>query len=211
MMSSPVRRVLLSITRVLICSILLSALLSACLYLHHTAFPFLEDHLSATNKKATAWLVGQLRFSLPFILICLFFAISYRGVDRRDGVATREKMWIAVLVTVFAYAVLLPYVYRLSEELYANAVASGAVIPETDVGVPWTLMLKSREWFIRLSVPLGLIIVFYAVRSARERLSPETVDDLSATEQPAAGVIDEATEEPADMAAEALSEEANNG
>ncbi len=176
MSSTTLKRTVPSVVRVLISSVLLSAMFAACLYLYHTAFPFLHTHLLETGKKTTAWFVEQLSFSLPFIVLCLYFTIAYRGIDRRDGVASREKLWITVLVLLFTYAVMLPYLNGLSNELYAAAVEAGADIPETDAGVPWTLMMKLLDWFIRLSIPLGIVTVFYGMRSARERNCPDEPD-----------------------------------
>ena len=194
------RRTVWTLVRVLLCGVLLTAAVAGCLYLHHTAFPFLRERLLETEMKTSAWLLKQLSFSLPFVLICLFFAVAYRGIDRRDGMASREKQWIVLLVTALSYAVLLPYVNHLSGEMYEAAVTSGAEIPLTDMGVPLTLMLKSREWFIRLAIPLGLLILFYGVRAAREKTCPDTPEIASP-------VTEEAAEEVAESAEVEMTEE----
>lgn len=170
-----IRRVLPNAVRVLACTVLLSAITAGCLYLHLTAFPFLRTHLSATGLSPVAWIVEQLSFSLSFILTCVFLAIAYKGTDRRDGVASREKQWIILLLALFTYAILLPYIKHLSGEMYAAALASGAEIPLTDAGKPWTLMLKSFEWFIRFAIPLMILVIFYGARASRERCCPDTV------------------------------------
>lgn len=187
------RRTIWRQVRVVLFSILLTTAVAGCLYLHLTAFPFLRERLLETEMKTTAWLLKQLSFSLPLVLICLFFTVSYRGIDRRDGVASREKQWIVILVTLLSYAVLLPYVNHLSNEMYEAAVETGIEIPKTDANVPWTLMLRCREWFVRLAIPLGLLILFYSVRAAREKDCPAPIEDTT----PVAAEAVEATE-PAD-------------
>ncbi len=177
MSSSAIRRALPSVVRVLISTALLSAMFAACLYLYHTAFPFLREHLLSTEKKSTAWFVEQLGYSLPFILLGLYFTIAYHRLDKRDGVASREKLWITVLVTAVTYCVLLPHVHGLSEEMYAVAVEAGAKIPETEGGVPWTLMMKLADWFIRLSIPMAIVMTFYGMRSARECRCPDAPEE----------------------------------
>ncbi len=177
MSKSALRRALPGLVRVLACSLLLALLFAGCLYLYHTAFPFLHDHLIDSEKKTTAWFVEQLSFSLPFIVICLFLTVAYHGLDRRDGRASREKMWITLLVTALTYGALLPYLNHVSHDLYAAAVEAGAAIPETDAGVPWTLMMKLHDWFIRLAIPMGLLAVFYGARSVRERQEPDEADE----------------------------------
>ncbi len=174
---SSVRRALPHVVRVLISSALLSAMFVACLYLYHTAFPFLEEHLLATEKKTTAWFAEQLSYSLPFVIICLYFTIVYRPMDKRDGVASGEKLWISVLVTVFTFAVLLPYVHGMSKDMYAAALEAGAKIPETDGKVPLTLMMTLFEWFLRLTIPMGILITFYGMRSSRERRGTDDTEE----------------------------------
>ncbi len=181
MSSSAIRRTLPGVVRVLISTALLSVLFAASLYLYHTAFPFFRDHLLDSGKKSTAWFVEQLSYSLPFLLLGLYFTITYHRLDRRDGVASREKLWITVLVTLVTYGVLLPCVHHMSREMYAAAVEAGAKIPETDGGVPWTLMMKLSEWFIRLSIPLAVVMTFYGMRSARERRCPDETEDVLPT------------------------------
>ncbi len=173
MSSTTIRRTLPGIVRVLISSILLSALFAACLYLYDTAFPPLHEQLLDTGKKTTAWFVEQLSFSLPFIILCLYFTIAYHGLDHRDGVASREKMWITILTTLVVYLGFLPYLNHLSGEMYAEAIASGATVPESEGGVPWTLMMRLHDWFIRLSIPMAIVITFYSMRSSRERRCPD--------------------------------------
>ncbi len=162
-----------SILRVLLCGICLSALVAACLYIHHTAVSFYLERLLAEEKKHTAWIAEQISFALPWIVICLFQAIAYAKLDHRDGVARREMFWEVVLVTVFTYTVMLPYLNGLSQEMYDAAVAAGADIPETDGGVPWTLMMKLHDWFIRLAIPLALILTLHGMRARRESLAPD--------------------------------------
>lgn len=208
------RRTIWSLVRIVLSGILLTAAVGGCLYLHLTAFPFLRERLLETEMKTSAWLIKQLSFSLPFVLICLFFAVAYRGIDRRDGIASREKQWIVLLVALFSYAALLPYVSHLSDEMYESAVAAGIEIPTTDANVPWTLMLRCREWFVRLAIPLGILALFYGVRAAREKNCPDTPDTDKNTTPVAVEAMDEtdtaeAPEEPAttDVSAEEVSYE----
>ncbi len=183
MSPSTIRRALPGIARVIACSLLLSALFAACLYLHHTAMPFLQEHLLATDKKTTAWIAEQVSYSLPFIFLCVFLTLAYRGMDRRDGKAAREKLCITILVSVLVYGALLPVVHQISQNLYTAAVEAGVAVPETDGGVPQTLMMKLHDWFIRLSIPLGLLMVFYGMRAARERHTPEEAEEAPLTVQ----------------------------
>ena len=129
------------------------------------------------GSKTFGWIFKQFNFSLPFIVICIFQYAVYHKHDRRDGVACQEMLWEIVLVAVLTYGVLLPYLTDISDALYTNAVAMGVEIPKTEGKVEETLIMDFHEWFIRLSVPLLALGIFYATRARRERLFPETEAD----------------------------------
>ncbi len=167
---------LLSLSRILLGGLFLSLLVAGCLYLYHTAFPFYEARLLEEESKTAAWIIGELGFALPFVVICLFHTIAYWKHDR-DGRAEREMLWQIVIVAVMTYGVLLPALSDLSDAMYTAAVEVGATIPKTDGGVEWTLMMKLHEWFIRFTVPLAILCVFRAMRVSRERRFPHEPDD----------------------------------
>ena len=163
-----------SILRVLLCGVLLTVLVAVCLYLDHTAFDFYEARLLENQSKTFAWFMEQIGFSLPFIVICLFHFMVYHKHDRRDGVARREMFWEVVVVTVLTYAVLLPYLAKISDALYINTLAAGETVPKTDGRVEITLLMELHDWFIRLTIPLAVLMGFHAMRARREILHPET-------------------------------------
>jgi hypothetical protein len=160
--------------RVLLCGVLITALVAICLYLYHTSLTFLHARILDNGSKTFGWIFKQFNFSLPFIVICIFQYAVYHKHDRRDGVACREMLWEIILVAILTYGVLLPYLSDISEALYTNAVAMGVEIPKTEGKVEQTLIMEFHEWFVRLSVPLLALGIFYAARARRERLFPET-------------------------------------
>ena len=211
-----------SLLRTLLCGILMTILAAGCLYLYYTSFDFYHDRLVENGSKTLAWLTEQLSFSLPFILICLFQTAVYHGRDPRDGTARREMFWQIALVAVLVYAVMLPYLSSISEALYTNALASGVKLPKTEGKVEITLLMELHDWFIRLTIPLLLLMVYHSARGRRERMYPEaeeaepllTVAEYEA--QKAARVaadmnVDMDVREATDMAAEAAREETVSG
>lgn len=171
---SPRGALWVSLLRTLFCGILMTILAAGCLYLYYTSFDFYHDRLVEDGSKTLAWLTEQLSFSLPFILICLFQTAVYYGRDPRDGTARREMFWQIVLVTVLVYAVVLPYMSSISEALYTNALASGVKLPKTEGKVEITLLMELHDWFIRLTIPLLMLMVYHSARGRRERTYPET-------------------------------------
>ena len=168
------RRYRFSILRILICGVLLSVLVAACLYCKYTAIDFFHARLLEQESKTSAWIIKQVSFALPWIVICLFHSLVYTKHDRRDGIAQREMFWEVLMVTAFIYLLLLPYLKNVSEDMYAAALEMGADIPQTDGKVDKTFLMIFHEWFIRMAVPLGVLLVFHSTRARREELHPET-------------------------------------
>lgn len=198
-----------SVLRVALCGVLMSALVALCLYLHHTAFQFYHARLLDDESKTLAWFTEQIGFSLPFIVVCLFHLGVYHKCDRRDGVARREMMWEILIVAVLTYAVLLPYLSKISDALYINAIAAGETLPKTEGKVEITLLMELHEWFVRLPIPLGILLVFHGARARREIREPEseafpepmiTVEEYEARKAAKASALDTtvASEEPAE-------------
>lgn len=168
------RRYRFSILRVLLCGFFMSVLVAACLYLKYTAVDFFHARLLEQESKTSAWILKQVGFALPWIFMCIFHAITYRKHDRRDGVVAREMFWEVMLVTVFTYFIMLPYLRNVSDIIYAAALEAGADIPQTDGKVDLTFIMLLHEWFVRMAVPLAALLILYSTRARRERLFPET-------------------------------------
>ena len=162
-----------SLIRVLVMGVLLSLLVAGCLYLHHTVFTDARAHFLDAESKSIAWIVRELGYMLPFITIALFQYVVYSKYDREDGVLQREMMWEILLIAILTYAVLLPYVCHVSDELYAAAKLlaeqTGEKLPQTEGKVDRTLAMDLHEWFVRFSIPLALLGVYHGSRASRER------------------------------------------
>jgi hypothetical protein len=168
------RRYRFNILRVLIFGVFLSVLVAACLYCKYTAIDFFHARLLEQESKTSAWILKQVSFALPWIVMCIFQGLVYCKHDRHDGIVQREMFWEVLLVTVFTYLVLLPYLSHVSEEMYAAALEMGADIPQTEGKVDQTFLMIFHEWFIRMTVPLSALLLFHSVRARRERDYPET-------------------------------------
>ena len=171
---SPPRSRGFSIPRVLLCSVLLTVLVAGCLYLYDTAFDFYHARLLENESKTMAWLTEQMSYMLPFFVICLFHSLVYGGKDPKDGTFSREKLWEVAITAALVYAVLLPYLGSISDALHINALAAGEKISTTDGDVEITLLMELHEWFIRLTIPFGVLLVYHGSRARRERLFPES-------------------------------------
>ena len=202
------RRYRFSILRVILCGIMLSLLVTACMYIRHTAFDFYHARLLEDGSKTTAWFVEQFGYALPWILICIFHGIVYMKHDRHDGICQREMFWEVLIVILLTYGALLPFMSLVSKVMHRFYLEIGASIPQTDGKHDVTLAMKLHEWFIRLTIPLGALLVFHGMRARREIRCPETEAEepvMTKAEydalRQAAMAAEEATEEAAKEAA----------
>ena len=182
---SPARRAAVervSPVRIGVFSLLLFALICIEFYIGETALTVFYDQLlgdfSHTNdkgwQKIAAWFVKELRFWLPFLTVCIFQYVTYRGYHAENGVCHKEMAWQVGIVTFLTYGGLLPYVAVLSKDLQALAISNGEELVTNAGGVETTLMLHASIWFVRLAVPLLLLLVYHAARGRREAATPVT-------------------------------------
>lgn len=161
------------VTRTLLSGIFMTALVAVSLVVHHSAILFYRERLIDAGFKSLGWLLEQFGYALPFVILCVFPALVYRASDRRDGVARWEMFWAVVIVAILTYAVFLPCVARYSGILYDRAVAAEVEIEMTAGKVPLTLLMRVYEWFVRLLIPIAILLVFHASRAMRERRCPD--------------------------------------
>ena len=172
--SSEGRRYKFNVIRILFCGICLSVLVAACMYVKFTAFDFFRARLLEQESKTSAWIIKEVGFALPWIIMCIFHGLVYAKHDRHDAIVQREMFWEVLLVTIFTYLVLFPYLRNISDAMYAAALEAGADIPQTDGKVDQTFIMLFHEWFVRMTVPLGTLMVFHGARAYRERRHPDT-------------------------------------
>lgn len=177
---SPTRRAAvqkISPLRIGVFSLLLFVLICIELYLSQTALTVLYDQLledySLTNNKGwqniAAWFVKELRFWLPFITIAVFQYVTYRRHDAAHGIPHIEKAWQVGVVTILVYGALLPCIIAQSKYEQNLAAAEGTSLPLNSAGLEETLLLQTLLWFVRLAVPLLLLLVYHATAGYREK------------------------------------------
>ena len=172
-LSDPPRRYRFSILRVILCSLMLAILLTACLYLYHTSLDFYRNHFLEQEKETEAWIVKQVALALPFVFITLFHIGVYYKHDRHDGIASREMAWEIAITALLVYAVLLPLTAELSSALRDTVLAQGGELATNEGGVEITLLMDLHKWFVAQIIPLGLLLVLHSTRAVREHRHPE--------------------------------------
>ena len=158
-----------SLFRVIVMSVLLFLLVTACLYLYHTAFREYGVYLTEQDKKSTAWITEQISYMLPFIAIAVFQYAVYAKHDNRDGVLQKERAYEILITALLVYLVLLPYVWQKSDALLKVSLIAKLDVDKTEGKEYQTLLLSVMEWFIRLAIPLGLLYVYHHARAKAEK------------------------------------------
>lgn len=159
--------------RILVIGVMLSVLVACCLYLHHTAFVSLQQGLTDGEHKNSAWIAGEIGYMLPFLVICIFQYAVYHKHDRHNGILQKEMAWEIAIVTLLTYAVLLPVVYHISHSQLVLQLAADGIVSKNAGDVYQTLFMDLAEWFLRLTVPLMLLLVFHIIKARSEIKYPE--------------------------------------
>ncbi len=154
--------------RMILMGLMLFALITACLYLYHTAFREYGAYLTAEEKKSTAWIVKQLSFMLPFISVAVFQCAVYAKRDNRDGILQRERAYEILIAAALTYLVLLPLVWWYSDAKLTLSLMAELDVPKTEGKEYETIMILLSEWFARLTIPLCLLFVYHMAKAKAE-------------------------------------------
>ena len=188
----------ISPTRIVVFSLFLFVLIAIELYASETSLSvfheqLLNDYTHTEEKgwqKTVAWLVDQLRYWLPFLTVCIFQYAVYRKHNSENGICQKEMAWQVGILTVLVYGGLLPYVAHISKTARELAIANGETLPLTEGGEESTILLGAAAWFIRVSVPLLLLLVYHA--SCGKREAKETPDSAEICTEVSDTVCEEA-------------------
>lgn len=165
------------ILRTLLIGLLLCGVVAGTLYLHVNTLPDLAADLTDTEQHPAFppsaegivnWITDELGLLLPFLAVLILCFVIYRPFDRHDGKAQREMVYEILLVAIFTFVVLLPYVARISEAEVQAALAAGEEFPVRENGVKDTLLLNLTEWFLRTGIGLGILGLYHSMRAQRE-------------------------------------------
>lgn len=173
-----------SAVRMLTIGLMLFLLVTACLYLYHTALRAYSLYLTESEKKSTAWMVEQLSFMLPFIAVAVFQYAVYAGHDNRDGILQREKAYELLIVAALTYLVLLPLIGWYSDTKLTLSLMAELDVPKNEGKEYETLFLAVAEWFLRFAIPLCLLFVYHMGRARSEQSELREAAEMTAERPP---------------------------
>lgn len=157
-----------SVLRMILMGLMLFFLITACLYLYHTAFREYGEYLTEAEKKSTSWIVKQLSFMLPFIAVAAFQCAVYAKRDNHDGVLQKERAYEILIAAALTYLVLLPLLWWYSDTKLLLSLMAELDVPKNEGKEYETVILLLLEWFVRLAVPLCLLFVYHMARAKAE-------------------------------------------
>lgn len=120
------------------------------------------------NYKNLIWIVEHIAAFLPVPLVATVMAIFYSNKQNYVPVHSRkEQVFIAWMVAVFVYAVILGFVLLNKNEPVGEAVGD-------KVKTLWDI---SAEWFFAQIIPFAVLISYHSVRvGSEERELAESSD-----------------------------------
>ena len=159
----------LSVGRILLVGLFLSVLSAFCLWMYHTAFREYIDYLISEDKKTSAWLVEQISYMLPWIMIEVFLYAVYAKYDNHNGILQQERAFAILIVVILTYLVLLPLVWWYSDADLKLSLTAGLDVDKTAAQIYESIMMSVAEWFLRFSVPLCLLFLYHRAKASSEK------------------------------------------
>ena len=167
------RNILRIIYVLVLCGVLFGAIALEFM-LFETKGVELYSKLIADTKKTRAWFLLNIGYALPFITICAVTTLAY--LSDRSRRAHIEKAVITAVSSILTYATLIP----LAKDMM---IATDEKSPERVYMV---------TWFIRLIIPVVLIIAYQIVRSQDENVGEKaTAEDCDAEQDEDLDIIED--------------------
>ena len=161
-----VKAVIFSILRILVVSVLMCAVLTGIFYLYSRFIPEALDSLHEEgNMDNTIWAVEYFTPMLTILIVVAALYLVYKPMRRIPiSLVQTEKGYIWLVIAVFTYAVILPYVLNRSIGCFDP-------VPEGEQNV-LSLLEKTATWFIIQIIPLMLAVAYHFTRAKAKDVKP---------------------------------------
>ena len=155
------KRILIKITRIVSFSLVMCAVMTGLFYLYYTGVPKIIAELEKKGKmENTITAVEKLTPMLNIAGLIIVLVLIYKLVKAPMDQIQSEKGWIMLVVTVFTYAVILPYVLKQSEGCFLP-------VPEGEEDVK-SLLEITASWFVVQIIPLMITTMYHFVRAGKK-------------------------------------------
>ena len=178
------KAIIFKILRILVISVIMCALTVAVFHAYSKFLPKTLDDLNEEgNMTNTIWVVEHFVPMLSIGVLIAALCIIYKVVRVGYSDMQSEKGTIMLIVAVFTYAVILPYVLERSVGCFLP-------VPEGEEDV-LSLLEITASWFVVQIIPFMICVSYHFIR-AKRKIAPKACPE---TEIPADDQIKQQTEE----------------
>ena len=155
------KRILIKIARIVAFSVVMCAVMVGLFYLYYTGVPKIIAELEEKGKMEntiTAMEYLSPMFNVAGLIVAL--VLIYKLVKAPVHEIQREKGIIMLIVAVFTYGVILPYVLKESAGCFLP-------VPEGEEDVV-SLLETTASWFVVQLIPFMITITYHFMRASRK-------------------------------------------
>lgn len=178
------KSILIKIARIVAFSIVMCAVMTGLFYLYSKGVPKALAALEEKGKMSnTIWVVEHFTPMLTIAGLIIALVLIYKLVKAPVNEVQSEKGWIMLLVALFTYGVILPYVIKASWGCFLP-------VPEGEEDIK-SLLEHTASWFVIQIIPFMITVTYHFVRARRIRKddSPalaqteQSISDMQKTEE----------------------------
>lgn len=155
------KSILIKIARIAAFSLVMCGVMTALFYLYSKGVPKALAALEEKGKmENTIWAVEYFTPMLTIAGLIIALVLIYKLVKAPANEVQSEKGWIMLVVAVFTYGVILPYVLK-------ESVGCFLPVPEGEEDVK-SLLEHTASWFVIQIIPFMITVTYHFVRAGRK-------------------------------------------
>ena len=184
------KRILIRLARIFAFSIVMCAVSVGLFYLYATEVPEILVKLEEKgNMKNTIEAVKHLVPMLNIAGLIIALTLIYKFVKAKDSDVQGEKGCIMLIVALFTYLIIWPYVIKVSEGCFDP-------LPEGEENV-MSMLENTASWFATQILPFLIVTMYHFVRAGKkqEEAAREAIQHAKETEPADAEKTEEQNEE----------------
>lgn len=170
------KKIWIRLARIFAFSIVMCAVSVGLFYLYATEVPEILVKLEEKgNMKNTIEAVKHLVPMLNIAGLIIALTLIYKFVKAKDSDVQGEKGCIMLIVALFTYLVILPYVLRVSEGCFDP-------LPEGEENV-MSMLENTASWFVTQILPFLIVVTYHFVRAGKKEEAVAASESIQHAEE----------------------------
>ena len=162
------KKISLDMFKLCVCAIALCIIMGLMLGTYNAVVPDkLAEYEEQGDMDNVAWIVRYGSVAIPVIIVAIILTFFYRNKSQYVPVNTQtEKAYICLVVSLFTFFVMLPYVIAMSGGFVVEQTVQNELGEDQTVK---TLLGNTASWFAAQIIPLVIITSYHFIRVSSEK------------------------------------------